>query len=163
MNTSALSRYQQRTLVALLMLLFFMLGAMPAHATVYDAELPEQVMHGEDLCAQAPCRDVMPAAQQFSKRKGMPSYVDAYAVENGKQRLVGYVFLSTDVVDIPAYSGKPVITLIGMDTHGIISGVRVLKHSEPILLAGIPESKLLDFIRQYVGKAADAKLGNRPQ
>ena len=158
MNTYASSRHQQRALVALLMLLFLVLGAMPASATVYDAELPEQVMHGEDLCAQAPCRDVMPAAQQFSKRKGMPSYVEAYAVENGKQRLVGYVFLSTDVVDIPAYSGKPVITLIGMDTHGIISGVRVLKHSEPILLAGIPESKLLDFIRQYVGKAADAKL-----
>lgn len=39
--------------------------------------------------------------------------------------LIGYVFLSTDVVDIPAYSGKPVVTLIGMDTKGIITGVRV--------------------------------------
>ena len=97
-------------------------------------------------------------AQQFSLRKGSPNYVDAYAAENGKTRLVGYVFLSTDVVDIPAYSGKPMVTLIGMDTHGIITGVRVLKHSEPILLAGIPESELLKFIHQYVGKSADAKL-----
>jgi NosR/NirI family transcriptional regulator, nitrous oxide reductase regulator len=137
---------------------FFVLLAVPAHASIYDAELSEQIKHGEDLCAAAPCRDVMPAAQEFSKRKGQPSYVEAYAVEGGNKRLVGYVFLSTDVVDIPAYSGKPVITLIGMDTHGIISGVRVLKHSEPILLAGIPESELLKFIHQYVGKAADAKL-----
>lgn len=137
---------------------FFVLLAVPAHASIYDAELSEQIKHGEDLCAAAPCRDVMPAAQEFSKRKGQPSYVEAYAVEGGKKRLVGYVFLSTDVVDIPAYSGKPVITLIGMDTHGIISGVRVLKHSEPILLAGIPESELLKFIHQYIGKAADAKL-----
>jgi DNA-binding CsgD family transcriptional regulator len=36
--------------------------------------------------------------------------------------------------------------------------VRVLKHSEPILLAGIPESTLLKFIAQYVGKPGDAKL-----
>ncbi|MBC7860486.1 MAG: 4Fe-4S binding protein [Burkholderiaceae bacterium] len=133
-----------------------------AQATVYDVELSEQLKHGPDLCAAAPCRDVMPAAQQFSERKGAPSYVEAYAVDAGKnagkKQLVGYVFLSTDVVDIPAYSGKPIVTLIGMDTRGIITGVRVLKHSEPILLAGIPESELLKFIGQYVGKAADAKL-----
>ena len=147
-----------RLFLAALALLCVALFAPRAGATVYDAELSAQLLHGEDLCAAAPCRDVMPAAQQFSKRKGAPTYVDAFAVENGKPRLVGYVFLSTDVVDIPAYSGKPVVTLIGMDTTGVITGVRVLKHSEPILLAGIPESALLKFIAQYVGKRADAKL-----
>lgn len=133
--------------------------APPARASMYNTELSEQVMHGADLCAEAPCRDVMPAATRFSMRKGAPSYVDAYGVGgDGKELLVGYVFLSTDVVDIPAYSGKPVITLIGMDTQGTITGVRVLKHSEPILLAGIPESELTKFIKQYIGKAGDAKL-----
>lgn len=154
-----------------------LLLAAHAHATAYDAELPEELKTGPDLCAYAACRDVMPAATHFSKRKGRPSYVEAYAEsadshdDKGKhenkskvddkdehKRLVGYVFLSTDVVDIPAYSGKPVITLIGMDTKGIITGVRVLKHSEPILLAGIPESELLKFIHQYIGKSADSKL-----
>ena len=130
-----------------------------ASASIYDAELPEALLHGADLCALAPCRDVMPLAQSFSLRKGAPSYVEATATGTDKvARIVGYVFLSTDVVDIPAYSGKPVITLIGMDTRGLITGVRVLKHSEPILLAGIPESALLTFIAQYVGKAGDAKL-----
>lgn len=167
--------------------LLALLLAPQVRASTYDAELPEQLLHGPDLCAFAPCRDVMPSATKFSKRKGQPSYVEAYAEDEGShdseskkdkskdehaskkdqdehenngehRRLVGYVFLSTDVVDIPAYSGKPVITLIGMDTHGIITGVRVLKHSEPILLAGIPESELLKFIHQYVGKAGDAKL-----
>lgn len=66
--------------------------------------------------------------------------------------VVGYVFLSTDIVDIPAYSGKPVVTLIGMDTSGKITGVKVLQHSEPILLVGIPEKKLLEFVKQYVGR-----------
>ncbi len=74
------------------------------------------------------------------------------------RKLIGYVFLSTDIVDIPAYSGKPVVTLIGMDTKGIVTGVRVLKHSEPILLLGIPEAELTRFITQYVGKFVGSKI-----
>ena len=147
-----------RPMLIVFAILLSQLFAGHAEATIYDAELSEQLMHGADLCAAAPCSDVMPSAKRFSMRKGAPNYVEAYADEGDKTRLVGYVFLSTDVVDIPAYSGKPVVTLIGMDTQGIITGVRVLKHSEPILLAGIPESALLKFIDQYVGKTATSKL-----
>lgn len=146
-----------RFIMPLLLLLLALLA--PARASIYDAELSQQLLHGPDLCAQAPCREVMPQAHRFSLRKGRPSYVEAIGRDAAKaEQVVGYVFLSTDVVDIPAYSGKPIVTLIGMDTQGIISGVRVLKHSEPILLAGIPESTLLKFIAQYVGKRGDAKL-----
>ena len=74
------------------------------------------------------------------------------------RELVGYVFLSTDIVDIPGYSGKPVVTLIGMDTRGMITGIRVLRHSEPILLVGIPESELTKFTRQYVGKFVGSRI-----
>lgn len=145
--------------LGLLLAWLLLLAAGPARAATYEAELSQQLLHGPDLCAAAPCRDVMPQATRFSERKGRPSYVEAWAAAAGKpERLVGYVFLSTDVVDIPAYSGKPIVTLIGMDTAGLITGVRVLKHSEPILLAGIPESTLLKFIAQYVGKRGDAKL-----
>ena len=158
MEHLVLCRRLLRPVLISLTIMFSQLFAAHAEATVYDAELSEQLMHGPDLCAAAPCGDVMPTAKQFSTRKGAPSYVEAYAVDGDKRRLVGYVFLSTDVVDIPAYSGKPVVTLIGMDIQGIITGVRVLKHSEPILLAGIPESALLKFIDQYVGKAATSKL-----
>lgn len=143
--------------LALWLVLAMLLPGMAA-ASLYSTELSQQVMSGPDLCAEAPCRDVMPAASSFSQRKGMPSYVEAYAGDSGNKRVVGYVFLSTDVVDIPAYSGKPVITLIGMDTQGVITGIRILKHSEPILLAGIPESVLTTFVDQYVGKRGDAKM-----
>jgi NosR/NirI family nitrous oxide reductase transcriptional regulator len=151
-------RLSYRLALALLVALSGLLFSPFASALMYNAELSQETMSGPDLCADAPCRDVMPAAQSFSKRKGMPYYVEAYADDKGKQRIVGYVFLSTDVVDIPAYSGKPVITLIGMDTRGIITGVRILKHSEPILLAGIPESVLTTFVRQYLGKSGDARM-----
>lgn len=123
-----------------------------AEAAAYEAALPPELHDSPDLCAYAPCRDVLPGADSFSERKGRPPYVEAYRNADGKKELLGYVFLSTDIVDIPAYSGKPVVTLIGMDTKGRFTGARVLKHSEPILLLGIPESALIHFIDQYVGK-----------
>jgi NosR/NirI family nitrous oxide reductase transcriptional regulator len=129
-----------------------------AIAASYEAELPPQLSTDPNLCAYAPCAEVMPGAASFTPRKGRPSYVEAHAGTGGDKRLIGYVFLSTDIVDIPAYSGKPVVTLVGMDVKGIITGVKVLKHSEPILLLGIPESALNRFIAQYVGKYAGDKI-----
>lgn len=132
--------------------LLFAVTVWPAAwATSYEAPLPVRLSTDPDLCAHAPCREVIDA-ESFSHRKGRPSYVEAYTTEAGKKRLAGYVFLSTDIVDIPAYSGKPVVTLLGMDTKGIITGVKILKHSEPILLVGIPERELTKFTTQYVGK-----------
>ena len=98
-------------------------------AASYEAPLPVELSTSPDLCAYAPCKEVFPEADGFSPRKGRPAYVEAYHDEHGKQQLLGYVFLSTNIVDIPAYSGKPVVTLIGMDVKGKIVGLRILKHS----------------------------------
>lgn len=125
-----------------------------ASASSYEAPLPAQLSTDPDMCAYAPCKEVMPNADSFSTRKGKPSYVEAYH----DRKLIGYVFLSTDIVDIPAYSGKPVVTLMGMDAEGKIVGVKILKHSEPILLVGIPESELTKFIRQFIGRFAWDKI-----
>lgn len=129
-------------------------GQANEQPSAYTAELPPQIFSDPDLCAYAPCKEVVDGADRFSKRMGKPAYVEAF---KGDQK-IGYVVLSTDVTDLPAYSGKPIITLIGLDTKGVIVGVKVLKHSEPILLVGIPESKLLDYVKQYVGKNAEDKL-----
>ena len=67
------------------------------------------------------------------------------------QQLLGYAFNTEDVFNIPAYSGKPVNTLIVMDLTGKIVNTRVLEHHEPILLVGIPERKLFDFVDKYQG------------
>ncbi|HXE40929.1 MAG TPA: 4Fe-4S binding protein [Azonexus sp.] len=147
-----------RLLAGLVPLFFALLWSALSYGSSYDAALPPQLFSDPDLCAYAPCREVMPGADGFSVRKGRPSYVEAYRGSGPERQLIGYVFLSTDIVDIPAYSGKPVITLIGMYPQGIISGVRILKHSEPILLVGIPEGELNKFIAQYVGKFAGAKV-----
>ena len=136
-----------------------LLSPLPAAAqSAYEAPLPADINTNPDLCASLPCQEVMPGADSFSERMGKPTYVEAYRTGNGDRQLVGYVFLSTDIVDIPAYSGKPVITLIGMDTQGIITGTKILRHSEPILLLGIPESVLTKFVNQYLGKYVGDKI-----
>jgi NosR/NirI family transcriptional regulator, nitrous oxide reductase regulator len=123
-----------------------------ALADTYDVKLPPELSTSPKMCDYAPCKEVMPGATSFSERRGQPPFVEAYKDEAGQKKLLGYVMLSTDITDIPAYSGKPVVTLIGMDTTGHFTGVKILKHSEPILLLGIPEAALVKFNNQYLGK-----------
>lgn len=144
------------------LVLAWMLAVPNVMAGAYEAKLPPELFTAADLCRYAPCHDVMPGATRFSERKGQPSYVEAWAGDGPQATLKGYVMLSTDIIDTPAYSGKPIITLIGMDTQGKFVGTKVLKHSEPILLLGIPESALTEFLAQYLGKfVGDAiEIGN---
>ena len=154
---SSLNNYRFAALVAAFFLLLAMF-APQARAGAYEAVLPADLNTAKDLCALVPCGEVFPGAAHFSERKGQPPYVEAYDGAGPQKKLLGYVMLSTDITDTPAYSGKPVITLIGMDTAGRFVGVKVLKHSEPILLLGIPESALIRFNDQYLGKSVADKI-----
>jgi NosR/NirI family transcriptional regulator, nitrous oxide reductase regulator len=126
-------------------------AAVAGHA--YEAPLPAGLASDPQMCAYVDCAAVVPGADGFSVRKGRPPYVEAYRGTGSARTLVGYAFLSTDIVDMPGYSGKPIVTLIGMDKAGRITGTRVLRHSEPILLLGIPETALTGFLAQYLGKS----------
>ncbi|MCZ7565380.1 MAG: 4Fe-4S binding protein [Burkholderiales bacterium] len=57
------------------------------------------------------------------------------------------------MVQIPAYSGEPINTLVGFDLAGRITGVAIVEHQEPILAVGISEARLKAFTDQYVGKS----------
>ncbi|MGA8783771.1 MAG: FMN-binding protein, partial [Polaromonas sp.] len=155
--------YLLRQRFAILGVAFFLLlgvfgSRAQAAAGAYEAELPAELHSAKDMCALVPCTEVFPGATYFSERKGQPPYVEAYDNASAQKKLLGYVMLSTDITDTPAYSGKPVVTLIGMDKTGRFVGVKVLKHSEPILLLGIPESALLKFNAQYIGKSVADKI-----
>ncbi|WP_246883118.1 NosR/NirI family protein [Pseudomonas sp. Tri1] len=66
-------------------------------------------------------------------------------------KVLGYAFQSLDVVDIPAYSGKPINVQVILDPAGVILDAYVLEHHEPILLIGIAEEKLHAFSARYSG------------
>ena len=66
-------------------------------------------------------------------------------------QVIGYSFESIRLVDIPAYSGKPINMHIILAPDGSILDAYVLYHDEPILLIGIPEQRLHDFAAKYQG------------
>ena len=94
-------------------------------------------------------RGFFPQADRFGELQGEPLAAPVY---RGKT-LLGYAYLSTDVVRIPAYSGKPIGTLVGFDLGGRITGIEIVQHEEPILVIGITDERLQQFARQYVGKS----------
>lgn len=95
-------------------------------------------------------RTLFPAADRFGELSGDPRAAPVY--QGGKP--VGYLFLTKDIVRIPAYSGRPINNLVGLDMQGRIVGVVIVEHEEPILQAGVSEEDLRRFVAQYPGKSA---------
>ncbi|OGA45016.1 MAG: regulator of nitric oxide reductase transcription [Betaproteobacteria bacterium RIFCSPLOWO2_12_FULL_62_13] len=94
-------------------------------------------------------RGFFPEANRFGSLEGDPRAAPVFR----DQRLLGYAFLTDDVVRIPGYSGKPINTLIGFDLSGRITGIAIVHHEEPILAVGITEGRLRAFTGQYRGKS----------
>lgn len=65
--------------------------------------------------------------------------------------LLGYTFESDDFTQFIGFSGQTINLLIGLDTKGIITGIKVLNHNEPIFLHGLGEEAMFSFIAQYPG------------
>ncbi|MFO8142075.1 MAG: 4Fe-4S binding protein [Marinobacter sp.] len=70
------------------------------------------------------------------------------------QELLGYAYESIDHSSLQGFAGKPIRMLIGLDTKGRFTGVRVLNHHEPVFLHGsIGEEPLFAFTDQYEGRS----------
>ncbi|MDH5731433.1 MAG: 4Fe-4S binding protein, partial [Gammaproteobacteria bacterium] len=107
-----------------------------------------ELKYGQPFCEKYECDTLVPEADYFTWAEDLKLPVIAAYQRN---KLIAYLFLSIDLVNIPAYSGKPLVTLIAIDPKGIILAGDVVHHSEPIILVGIPESVLNKFVGQYVG------------
>ena len=91
--------------------------------------------------------EIVPGADRMGPEEGKPPAAAAYRGDD----LIGYVFLNSAMVNATGYSGKPIHVVIGMDIKGVITGAKMVKHSEPIVLVGIPVSKINTFIDKYTG------------
>ncbi|RYH10457.1 NosR/NirI family protein [Tropicimonas sp. IMCC6043] len=65
--------------------------------------------------------------------------------------VVGWAFLTSDFVPTTGYSGKPIHIVAGISPDAVLTGAKLVKHSEPIVLVGIPESEILKVIQHYTG------------
>ncbi|MEH0070066.1 hypothetical protein V6L77_06670 [Pannonibacter sp. Pt2-lr] len=41
--------------------------------------------------------------------------------------------------------------MVAIGTDGLLKGVKLLKHAEPIVLVGIPEARMVELIEGYKG------------
>ncbi len=64
---------------------------------------------------------------------------------------VGWAFLTSDFVSTTGYSGKPIHIVVAIDNDAVLTGVKLVEHAEPIVLIGIPESKIRAVTERYVG------------
>jgi len=87
-----------------------------------------------------------PEADSHQLNEELPVYVSS---KDGEA--IGYSFTTDSIVSIPAYSGKPVDSVVAMDANGDIIYAELIEHHEPILLVGIPEKELEDFVDAYKG------------
>lgn len=108
---------------------------------------PVQAASLVDFLGKVAPSDLAPGADAFGPiRDDMPA---APILKTGER--VGWAFLNTDFVPATGYSGKPIHILVGLDDKAVITGARLVKHSEPIVLVGIPEAKITAVIDKYTG------------
>ncbi|WP_244628042.1 NosR/NirI family protein [Stappia taiwanensis] len=97
--------------------------------------------------AKVPAGEIVPGATSYGAPREDVPVVPAMA--DGKT--LGWVFLTSDFVSTTGYSGKPIHTLVGLNDDAVITGVNLVKHSEPIVLIGIPDSEIKAVTENYTG------------
>ncbi|WP_421566444.1 4Fe-4S binding protein [Ochrobactrum sp. EDr1-4] len=118
-----------------------------------------------DLQKYIPTLDVthvFPGADNVGQPVGEPPI--APVTKGGE--LLGYVYLNSDFTSSIGYSGKPIRILVGIDTKGVIRGIKLVDHKEPIVLIGIPEAKVVAALNSLVNSdlaAVSAGKAKPPQ
>jgi transcriptional regulator of nitric oxide reductase len=64
-------------------------------------------------------------------------------------QLLGYVFETNDFTNFIGFSGDPINILIGLDPKGVMVGLSIIEHNEPIFIYGLGPLPLLEFVAQY--------------
>jgi NosR/NirI family nitrous oxide reductase transcriptional regulator len=111
----------------------------------------------QEYLPSAKASDLVPGADGFG---AVRDDIAAAPVLKGGET-VAWVFITSDFVGTTGYSGKPIHTLVAVGTDAKIISVQLVKHSEPIVLIGIPDAKVKALVAGYAGLdlVAEAKSG----
>lgn len=99
-------------------------------------------------------QELFPKATEI--RDKLPDY-PVYPVYQ-LHELLGYAYESEDLSRLQGFAGKPISMLIGLDTRGRFTGVRILNHHEPVFLHGLGEEPLFEFISQYKDRSLTEQI-----
>ena len=132
----------------LIAFVFALLCALPAQAESVLAKLLPQIEASE----------LVPGADGFGAIG--EDLAVAPILSGGTE--VGHVFITSDFVGTTGYSGKPIHVAVALDAKAHVLGVALVKHSEPVVLIGIPEAEVRKMIVGYVGLDLTAGEGPAP-
>lgn len=133
-----------------LVLLAMLLALLPFAALAQSPYLPR-------FLSEQPAAGLVPGATGYGEMHAdLPV---APLLRDGER--IGWVFITTDFVGTTGYSGKPIHTMIALDDDARIIGLRLVAHSEPIVLIGIPEARIHALMEAHIGLdlAAVAQAG----
>ena len=105
-----------------------------------------------DYLAKAEPAELIAGAKRFGPLQGDPAIAPAYKDD----RLLGFVYLNSDFANATGYSGKPIQMLVGIDPKGVLTGLKLVEHKEPIVLLGIPEKRILEAVNKLIGADMDS-------
>ena len=133
-------------LIAPVLVLLMLMGMQANAETVLEKLLPDQS-----------ASELMPGADAFGPIR--TDVAVAPILKGGET--VAWAFVTSDFVGTTGYSGKPIHTLVAVDADAKVTGVKLVKHSEPIVLIGIPEAKIRALVDGYLGLdlVAEARSG----
>ena len=133
--------------------LFFVQTAVAAPMPTAK-ELRAALFHSDgslqEFTSKVPATEFFPDATGYGAIQEQPPLVP---VLKGEETL-GYVFLNSDYVPSGGYSGKPIHIMIGVDKDFTITKAKLVKHSEPIVLIGIPVTVMV--INETIARSAIA-------
>jgi NosR/NirI family transcriptional regulator, nitrous oxide reductase regulator len=112
------------------------------------------VAHGQsalDPKIRAQLLQLFPAGTSFSPKSGTPPHYEAFIADarGGIPTLAGYAFWTTEVEPLERGYDGPIKILVGMDVHGILTGILVVDHHEPYGSFSIEPPR---FAAQFKGK-----------
>jgi len=142
--SNTLTRYSPyRSGLALVMPLLLVIGVLLSPATIAasGAEVLQKALESHSP------GELFPGADRIAAPAGEFSVAPAFSGEEQ----IGLLFVNSSVVNSVGYSGKPIHVLIGVDNSGVIRAARLLEHHEPIVLIGIPESRITPLIEDFIG------------
>lgn len=126
----------------------FALAAVLAIGTLFSSQAAHAASDLATYLPKAAPADFFAGADRFGPPQGDPPIIPVY---HGDQ-LKGFVYLNSDFANAIGYSGKPIRILVGIDPKGVITGLKLVDHHEPIVLVGIPVARIIAAVNGLIGK-----------